>query len=255
MSVQAAEVRSVELSAEGLPYRAFNELIERAVQDGAIELVLTDVIGHRYIGTGLDAAGVAIHIHGVPGEDLAAFADGPRIVVHNNAQDGVGNTMNEGRIEIHGSAGDVVGYGMRGGRILVKSDVGYRVGIHMKGFREKQPLIVIGGCAGNFFGEYMAGGCQVLLGIGRSESKPTVGSFCATGMHGGTIYIRDEVEPWKLGAEVKTFALDENDREFLMPVLDDFTETFGVEEQLDDFDQYTKILPVSARPYGRLYVY
>ena len=255
MSVQAAEVRSVELSAEGLPYRAFNELIERAVQDGAIELVLTDVIGHRYIGTGLDAAGVAIHIHGVPGEDLAAFADGPRIVVHNNAQDGVGNTMNEGRIEIHGSAGDVVGYGMRGGRILVKSDVGYRVGIHMKGFREKQPLIVIGGCAGNFFGEYMAGGCQVLLGIGASPDRGVVGDFCATGMHGGVMYIRGELSDWQLGKEVRQFPVEAEGREFLQPIIEDFADTFGITEPLDDYDRYVKILPVSTRPYGRLYVY
>lgn len=42
--------------------------------------------------------GVLIEIEGVPGEDLAAFMDGPRIIVHNNAQDGVGNTMNSGQV-------------------------------------------------------------------------------------------------------------------------------------------------------------
>lgn len=246
---------SISISAEGVYYRQLNEQIRTAVAEGATEVVLTDIVGQRYIGTGIQASGVTIHIHGVPGEDLAAFMDGPDIVVHNNAQDGVGNTMNEGRIEIHGAAVDVVGYGMRGGRILVRDDVGYRVGIHMKGFQNKQPMIVTGGCAGNFFGEYMAGGCQVLFGIGQSSEKPAVGEYCATGMHGGVMYIRGELRPDQLGAEVKRFPLDGADIHFLNPIIDDFEATFGLKEDVRDFDDYVKILPVSARPYGRLYVY
>lgn len=245
----------VLLSAVGVSYRTLNKRVREAIRGGATDITLTGVIGHRYIGTGIHAPGVTIHINGVPGEDLGAFLDGPTLVVHNNAQDGVGNTMNEGRIEVHGQAGDVVGYGMRGGRILIKGHVGYRVGIHMKGYREKQPLIVTGGCAGNFFGEYMAGGCQVLLGIGQTETKPVVGRYCATGMHGGVIYVRGELEEWQLGKEVSQFALDGQDREFLKPILDDYTETFDVREDIGQFDRFVRIAPVSARPYGRLYVY
>ena len=245
----------VVMSAAGLSYRQLNEQVRAAIRSGATEITLGDVIGHRYIGTGIHAPGVTIHVNGVPGEDLGAFLDGPCIIVHNNAQDGVGNTMNEGRIEVHGQAGDVVGYGMRGGRILIRGDVGYRVGIHMKGYRDKQPLIVTGGCAGNFYGEYMAGGCQVLLGIGQSESKPVVGQYCASGMHGGVMYIRGELADWKLGKEVRQIPLESPDREFLKPVLDDFCETFAISENLYEFDRFVRIAPVSARPYGRLYVY
>jgi glutamate synthase domain-containing protein 3 len=286
---------SVTLSADGVYYRELNERLREAIRSGADEVIIKDVMGQRYIGTGIHVPGARIRVHGVPGEDMAAFMDGPEIIVHGNAQDGVGNTMNEGRIEVHGSACDVVGYGMRGGRIYVRDDVGYRVGIHMKGFRDKQPLIVVGGCAGNFFGEYMAGGCQVLLGMGQTDEKKVdgiadgpaqvgriadgpaqvgriadgpaqvgriadgpaqvVGDYCATGMHGGKIFIRGEVADYQLGAEVRRFDLTEDDREFLMPIIDDFATTFGIEEKLDDFDRFVKILPVSARPYGRLYVY
>ena len=101
----------------------------------------------------------------------------------------------------------------------------------------------------------MAGGCQVLLGIGRPENVPIGGSYCATGMHGGVMYIRGEVDPWRLGKEVKTFSLDVTDREFLKPILEDFATTFDISETIDDFDVYMKIAPVSTRPYGRLYVY
>ena len=254
-SLPMTAVAPVAISAKGVTYRDLNARLRTAIRAGATEVTLTDVLGHRYIGTGIHAPGVTIHVYGVPGQDLGAFMEGPTVVVHGNAQDGVGNTMNEGRIEVHGQAGDVVGYGMRGGRILIKGDVGYRVGIHMKGYHDKQPLIVIGGCAGNFFGEYMAGGCQVLLGVGQADNKPAVGHYCATGMHGGVMYVRGEVTDVQLGEEVRKFSLDEADREFLKPVLDDFVETFGIGECLTDFHRFVKIVPVSTRPYGTLYVY
>lgn len=254
-SLPLTSATPVTISAQGIPYRALNEKVRAAIRGGATDVTLTEVLGQRYIGTGIRAPGVTIHVRGVPGQDLGAFMEGPRLIVHGNAQDGVGNTMNEGRIDVHGRAGDVVGYGMRGGRILIRGDVGYRVGIHMKGYREKQPLIVIGGCAGNFFGEYMAGGCQVLLGIGQSDARPVVGSYCATGMHGGVMYIRGELSDRQLGNEVKRFPLDEDDRGFLKPILDDFADTFGVGEATADLGAFVKIVPASTRPYGRLYVY
>jgi len=254
-SLPMTAVAPVAISAKGVAYRDLNTRLRAAIRAGATDVTLTDVLGHRYIATGIHAPGVTIQIHGVPGQDLGAFMEGPTVIVHGNAQDGVGNTMNEGRIEVHGMAGDVVGYAMRGGRILIGGDVGYRVGIHMKGYHDKQPLITIGGCAGNFFGEYMAGGCQVLLGMGQSATKPVVGSYCATGMHGGVMYIRGELSDHQMGREVKRFPLDSSDREFLRPVLDDFAATFGIAETLGEFDRFVKIVPVSTRPYGRLYVY
>lgn len=56
-----------------------------------------------------------------------------------NAQEAVGDTMNEGDIIIHGNVGDACGYGMRGGRIFIEGDCGYRGGIHMKAYQEHFP--------------------------------------------------------------------------------------------------------------------
>ncbi|MBI4529932.1 MAG: hypothetical protein HY709_00265 [Candidatus Latescibacteria bacterium] len=229
-------------------------MIRSLIRNGVTHVKLTNVEGQRYIGTGLMANWVSIEIEGVPGEDLAAFMDGPTVVVHNNAQDGVGNTMNNGKVVVCGIAGDVVGYGMRGGRVYIQGDVGYRVGIHMKGYLDQQPIVVVGGKAGNFFGEYMAGGTMVLLGVG-TDNRPVVGDYCATGMHGGTIYIRGEVEDHQLGKEVKRFPLDEGDVAVLKPILLDFVREVAVDEDVLDFDRYVKIVPVSTRPYGKLYAY
>lgn len=58
--------------------------------------------------------------------------------------------MNSGKIYVHGSCGDATGYAMRGGRILIEGNSGYRTGIHMKAYKDKLPVIVIGGAAGSF---------------------------------------------------------------------------------------------------------
>ena len=128
-----------------------------------------------------------------PGNDLGAFMSGPKMVIHGNAQDASGNTMNEGQIIIHGHAGDLTGHSMRGGKIFVKDYVGYRVGIHMKEYKHKIPQIVIGETAGDFLAEYMAGGVIVILGLNLKEGEKCKARFVGTGMHGGVIYERGEI--------------------------------------------------------------
>ena len=246
---------TVTLDAQSVYYKQLNQAIRDAFADDATKVVVNNVNGQRYIGTGVRGMGLSIEVHGTPGQDMAMFMDGPRLEVFGNAQDGVGNTMNAGTVIVHGSAGDVLGYGMRGGKVFIKGDVGYRVGIHMKAYEELRPIMVCGGKARDFFGEYMAGGLLVLLGMNSRLEGPVVGGYLGTGMHGGTIYVRGEVEPWQCGKEVGVFAADENDMAELTPVLAEYCEALGV-----DFDEvlaepFTKLVPVSHRPYGKLYTY
>jgi len=77
----------------------------------------------------------------------------------------------------------VLGYGMRGGKVFIKGDVGYRVGIHMKAYENLVPIMVCGGKSRDFFGEYMAGGLLVLLGMNSQFDGPLVGGYVGTGMH------------------------------------------------------------------------
>ena len=144
------------IDAKGIYYRELNNMIQQAVADGADKIVLENINGQRYIGTRLSRP-VEIEIKGVPGNDLGAFMNGSTIVVRDNGQDAIANTMNAGKIVIHGHAGDALGYAMRGGKLFIKGDVGYRVGIHMKEYEDFVPAVVIGGAAGSFLGEYMAG--------------------------------------------------------------------------------------------------
>ncbi len=242
------------IDVSGMHYRDLNGKVRQFAAQGVRRFVLNNVRGQRYICAGLSDE-ITLDVYGTPGEDLGVFMAGPAITVHGNAQNAVGNTMSEGRIVVGGLAGDVIGYGMRGGRIYVRDDVGYRVGIHMKGFADKEPTIVVGGTAGDFLGEYMAGGCLVVLGATTDRGRPIVGDYCAAGMHGGRMYLRGRPSPDRLGQEVKVFPLDQQDVSRLEPILHDFCQALDLHLDVFDFTQYCKILPVSTRPYGRLYTY
>lgn len=256
MSVGRVEERKstrMRIDADGLHYRDLNARIRAAIADGETELELTDVNGQRYIADG--AKGKArIDIHGVPGNDLGAFMDGPTVVVHGNAQDAIGNTMNSGKIVVHGDAGDVLGYGMRGGKIFVRGDVGYRVGIHMKAYRSQVPVLIAGGSAGDFLGEYMAGGLLVVLGLSRRQGRPLVGDYCATGMHGGAIYLRGDWDKSMVaGAQIAVHQADESDLKALRPALEEFCAEYGLDPDKVMAKPFAKLVPLSHRPYGGKY--
>lgn len=245
--------KTMRLDTTGVYYKELNSRVRGLIGEGYKEIVLDGVNGQRYIGDGLTDE-VRIVINGVPGNDLAAFMDGPTVVVNDNAQDGVGNTMNSGKIVIKGHAGDVLGYGMRGGKVFVLGNVGYRVGIHMKSFKEQVPVIVAGGRAGDFFGEYMAGGVMVLLGLGADDA-PILGSYVGTGMHGGAIFVRGAVSDGQLGEEVQVYPLEEEDRCQLESLLAEFEEDTGADMSGVSIDDFVKLQPFSHRPYGNMYCY
>jgi glutamate synthase domain-containing protein 3 len=242
----------VEINASGTYYKELNQKVREAVEKGEKEIVLKNVNGQYYIGDGLRGSSTIV-IEGVPGNDLAAFMDGPTLRIKSNAQDNISNTMNSGKVIVEGNAGDVLGYGMRGGKLHIRGDVGYRVGIHMKGNKKQTPTIVVGGTAGDFFGEYMAGGVLILLGL--DSTGPLVGDYLGTGMHGGTIFVRGEVDKKLCGAEVGILDLDEDDQKVLKDALTDYCKDFGL--KLEDIMKkgFKKLVPVSLRPYGNLYAY
>ncbi len=244
----------VTIDASGFSHRELNARLKEAVAQGAKRIKLDNVCGQRYLGTDLNRP-VEIEITGTPGNDLGSFMEGPKIIVYGNAQDGCGNTMNEGEIVVHGRAGDIVGLSARGGKIFIRDSVGYRAGIHMKEFKDKKPVIVIGGNAQDFCGEYMAGGVLILLGINSDKDDCYKASFIGTGMHGGVMYFRDEVADYQLGKEVGIAGLDDNDNCVLRQYVTEFASHFNynVEDILSR--KFIKLFPRWLRPYGQLYAY
>ncbi len=247
---------TVKIIAGDTYYRDLNKLLKDVVERyHPTRVELRDVFGQRYIATNLRQE-VELHIFGTPGNDLGAFMKGPRITVWGNAQDGCGNTMDDGEIVVHGNAGDILAMSMRGGKIFVKGDIGYRCAIHMKEYGDKKPLVVVGGTAQDFLGEYMAGGTLILLGLTLGRKAKHEMSFIGTGMHGGSIYIRGKVEDHQLGKEVGVAAPDEDESRFLKKAVEEFSDHFGYDaDKILGGQEIVRLYPKHLRPYGRLYAY
>jgi glutamate synthase domain-containing protein 3 len=254
VSSSMEESETTKVDARALSHRELNAKLRGLISNGVQRIELHNVYGQRYIGTDLGKP-VRIDIFGTPGNDLGAFMDGPRIIVHGNAQDGCGNTMNSGEIVVHGHAGDILGLSARGGKIFVREDVGYRAGIHMKQYQGKKPMVIIGGTAQDFLAEYMAGGTLILLGLNLKEGERHKANFIGTGMHGGVIYVRGEVQEFQLGKEVGVAELDENDCLVVREIVNEFSYHFGYDAKDILKCKFAKLFPLYLRPYGRLYAY
>jgi len=253
----------VKLDATGSYYKDLNGKIRALAQKGARKFEIQNVYGQRYLGTNLwgiqDREKIRIKVYGTPGSDMGAFMDGPTLEVFGNAQDATGNTMNCGKIIIHGSAGDVLGYGMRGGEIYVKGNVGYRVGIHMKEYMHKIPTIVVGGTMQDFFGEYMAGGRIIVLNKFFAGNPPIRQSyFIGTGMHGGSIFVRGDVEAHQIGAEVGISEPTDEEWKEIEKYVAKFCTAVGLEKRqvkLLKREKFWRLSAKSIRPYGTMYAY
>jgi glutamate synthase domain-containing protein 3 len=243
------------LDAAGLHYKEFNAMVREAVRAGEKDIRLVNVNGQRFIADALPGDDVKITITGVPGNDLAVFMDGPTVIVNNNAEDGVGNTMNSGKVIVHGDVGDVIGYGMRGGTIHILGNVGYRIGLHMKEYESQVPVIIAGGTAHDFYGEYMAGGVQILLGLNSKPGENIAGHFTGTGMHGGVIYLRGGFEEHTLAKEAAITPMEDADYKLIRKHLKPFCKDFGLDMEKIMERDFTKLAPPSARPYGGYYAY
>ncbi len=236
-----------KINAQGLGHRALNDAIRQA---GGI-CTVEDCCGQRFIAAGM--SGADITIKGIPGNALGAYLNGGRLTVLGNAQDATGDTMNDGLIAVRGSIGDAAGYAMRGGKIYVRGNAGYRAGIHMKAYREKLPVMIIGGRAGSFLGEYQAGGIIAVLNLDEPE-KECVGLFPCTGMHGGRKFLRSSCRDTVFPDQVTARPASEADIAELRPYINEYCGVFGLDAEEVLSAEFTVVTPDSRNPYKQMYV-
>ncbi len=238
----------MEVDVRGLSQSEIATLIREA--DGEA-LTLKGCIGQRYIACGMK--NVNLTITGTPGNALGAYLDGGFIRVEGNAQDAVADTMNDGLMYIKGSAGDALAYAMRGGKIFVRGSAGYRAGVHMKAYGDVQPVIVIGGTAGSFLGEYLAGGTIIVLGLNRKDN-PLTGFFCGNGMYAGHIYLRTDEKPVGLSDKLIMKKVSEKEKkEILAPHIKEFADAFSEDYRKCMEGPFISIEPNPENSYKELY--
>lgn len=235
------------LDAAGMDFKALNQQLRQTDTDYHV----VGCCGQRFIAAGMNEKNITID--GIPGNALGAYLNGASIVINSNAQDAVGDTMNEGTILIHGNIGDAAGYAMRGGKIYVKGNAGYRAGIHMKEYKDKVPVMIIGGTAGSFLGEYQAGGIIVVLNL-QEDGRRIVGNFPCTGMHGGKVFLRGNTEDIVFSDNVCVRTATSDDLEPIKKDLAEYCRLFGYDSSAILHSPFTIVTPDSKNPYKQMYV-
>ncbi len=234
------------LNVTELEFNVLNEKLRESEPD----ITLTGCLGQRFIASGMKDK--KITINGIPGNALGAYLNGASITVNGNAQDAVGDTMNAGEIIVHGNIGDAAGYAMRGGKIYIKGNAGYRAGIHMKEYKDKIPLMIIGGSAGSFLGEYQAGGIIVVLGL--DTNGKLISNFPCTGMHGGKVYFRGDVPKDAFPKNIRLSPATKEDMQCIKAELTEYAEMFGYDKDKILNSPFTVATPDSKNPYKQMYV-
>jgi glutamate synthase domain-containing protein 3 len=122
-------------------------------------------------------------------------------------------------------------------RIVLESVNGQRyIGT---GIRRTDVRIEVHGTAGNGLAMFMGGPEVEVYGSAQD----------------GVGYVRGVVEEYKIGKECGIFIADENDIARLRPILQEHCAAFDMDVEEVLSVPFTKLIPISHRPYGKLYAY
>lgn len=241
-------------------------LLVKAYKLGWKDFIVYSCRGQRFLGCGFgsNTKGVRIDVYGSPGDYLVSGIDGMEIYVHNDAQDQLGQILNDGKLVVYGSVGQTFMYGAKGGSVYIMGNAAGRPLINAVG----KPRVVINGTALDYLAEsFMAGdplnggGFVILNGIEFDEygrirelETPYPGSNLFSLASGGAIYVRDPHK--KLVDEQlnggKFTEITEDDWNLILPYLKENERLFGI--KIDDLltvnrikkdykEVYRKIVP------------
>jgi glutamate synthase domain-containing protein 1 len=243
------------------------QFLVRAHEAGWGSFIVFAMRGQRFAGCGFGplAEPVRIDVYGSSGDYLASGLDGVEVIVHNDAQDQVGQILKSGKLVVHGSVGQTLLYGAKGGEIYILGSAAGRPLINAVG----RPKVVINGTALDYLAEsFMAGdpldggGFCILNGVGFEVEgnvidldTPYPGGNLFSLASGGAIYARDPYR--RLDAEQlnggRYTDLRDADWNTVLPVLQENERLFGITvdrlltvdgHRRDPLDVYVKVEPI-----------
>ncbi len=236
--------------------RIIEEQIQAAVVQGHHRLQV-EAFGQHGIGGRLWRAGddrVEIEIVGQPGQRVGSmgFAN-TSIEVHGPASDDVGWLNAGAEIVVHGNVGNGCANAMAQGKIYVAGNIGAR-GMTMtkQNPRFDPPELWILGSAGDYFGEFMAGGTAVICGYEAQNSENVMGYRPFVGMVGGKVFFRGPHGRYSQ-SDAKIVTLGDEDWDWLLEHMRVYLDRIGRTElvaPLSDRSQWQ--LLVARSPHEKI---
>src|SRR5437867_1590538 len=266
---QVLVVDALEFPAEGDQSAA--RFVVDAFTQGWKNILLYNLQGHRFIGSGLGARtnGLKIDCYGDVGDYVASGIVGCELTVHGGDEDQAAQVLKYGKLVVHGDMGQAFMYAAKGGEVYVLGNAAGRPLINAVG----RPRVVINGTCLDYLAEsfmagdpYSGGGFVVVNGLKpyfdgtfTEQEYPYPGGNFFSLASGGAIFIRDphmKVSEDQLnGGRLADFTT--KDWELILPYLKENARLFGisVEQDLLTVDGkllgpsqiYRKIEPISLQ--------
>jgi NADPH-dependent glutamate synthase beta subunit-like oxidoreductase/NAD-dependent dihydropyrimidine dehydrogenase PreA subunit len=169
------------------------------------------------------------------------------------ASDDVGWLNGGAEITIHGNAGNGTANGMAQGKVFIAGNIGAR-GMTMTKHNPRfdPPELWVLGSAGDYFGEFMAGGIAVICGQEAQNPDNILGHRPLVGMVGGKVFFRGPVSGYSQ-ADAKLVAIGEDDWNWLIENLKLFLDRIGRPELFQAYtDQRQWQLLAARSPHEKL---
>ncbi len=197
--------------------------------DAGTDAVHIRIIGHSGQRTGsLGHANTAIEVMGPASDDLGWLNAGAHIVVHGNASNGVMNGAAQGRVFVGGSIG-------ARGMTMTKRNP-----------RFEPPELWVLGSAGDYFGEFMAGGIAVVCGHECEPGNQVLGYRPLVGMVGGKVFVRSNAEKF-CEKDAKQVPISDEDWHWLETRLATFLEKIHKQDILNILTVRSEWLLLTAK--------
>ena len=230
--------------------RIIEEQIQSALDQGYRSLII-EAYGQHGIGGRLWRAGdqkVHIEIVGQPGQRVGSmgFAN-TSIEVHGPASDDVGWLNAGALIVVHGNVGNGCANAMAQGKIYVAGNIGAR-GMTMTKHNPRfdPPELWVLGSAGDYFGEFMAGGVAVICGYEAQNEENILGYRPLVGMVGGKVFFRGS-HAGHSESDAKLITIGDDEWNWLLENLRIYLNHIGRSELLAPFSDRSQWQLLAAR--------
>ncbi len=213
-----------------IPSRILEEMIQREIEHGHLR-VEVEAFGQHGIGGRLWRAGndkVKLRITGHSGQRAGSLGfPNTEIEILGPASDDVG-WLNAGAIIIvHGNASNGVMNGAAQGKVYIKGNIGAR-GMTMtkRNPRFDPPELWVLGSAGDYFGEFMAGGIAVICGhdeFRTGRNRNILGYRPLVGMVEGKVFFRGKIKDYS-EKDAKLLSVSDDEWDWFLTNLELFLE-------------------------------
>ncbi len=223
-----------------LESRVLEERIQQALADGHRRMSI-HAYGQHGIGGRLWQAGdtpVYLKIEGHSGQRTGSLGyPNTTVELMGPASDDIGWLNAGATIVVHGHAGNGAVNGMAQGTVYVGGNIGAR-GMTMTKHNPRfdPPQLWVMGSAGDYFGEFMAGGIAVICGIEPQTPDNILGYRPLVGMVGGKVFVRGPIGQYSR-ADACLTPIGDRDWQWLQQNFTPFLKAIDRMDLMDELNQ------------------